>query len=228
MEYFFAKKDSMNEVILKRPPDLPPSYHYIASGAYGNVYASGGGTTVLKLFEAGSGEKNLMYAMDEYTKLDALSNLAPEYLPAPCTRIKIGSIPAIQMVNAGNSLYAISKMEDPLTAMEYALCILQSIHFVLLISDEFIIYDMHIGNICVRSRGAAISLKFIDVGLWDDNKNPTLYSGIVQNANALFWSEWGSLWQSRLSREVINSDPILLILKCSSLHVLYIVFVLLS
>ena len=58
----------------------------------------------------------------------AVSTLAPYYLPVPCmlTNLKIEDIPAIQMTNAGVSLY-VSSILKPLTIMEYALCILQSI-----------------------------------------------------------------------------------------------------
>ena len=211
MDDFFPRRNSAKPVTLKRPPELPASYEYLASGAYGNVYSSGGGTTVQKLFE----NKNLQYACDEYAKLNALSKLATEYLPVPCMLTKVGDIPTLRMTNAGNALRDLSR-SNPLTCMEYALCILQSIHFVLLINDEFTIFDMHSGNICLRWRGANISLRFIDVGLWEDNrlKHDHLKiqgnEGILHNANILFWDERDSIYQVMLkqfiTKEIMRNE----------------------
>lgn len=203
-----------------RPPELPAHYEYLASGLFGTVYLSRSGTTALKVFKEPILRESVIQR--EYENLVALERLAPEYLPVPCKLELLGSggIPAIQMTNAGITFDDfLSKQKLSLTGFEYALCILQSIHFVLLINDEFNVNDVHSGNLCFRMRGEHICLKFIDVGMWDYNTTipgyPLFLSqarrikfGIVHNADQLFWDKGEGTWQTILQESISNNKSI--------------------
>ena len=187
MNTFIPSNPYPEEEPPSRPSGLSPMYEYLDGGAFGNVYISTNGTTVVKI---PSNEQ--VDLIGEYNTLCALQKLAPDYLPSPCMLTKIGKKTALQMGNAGitfsNSL--------PLTGVEYALCILQSIHFLLLINDEFSIQDLHYGNLCLRWRGPDIRMRFIDVGMWE--RRP---GSIMKNTYELFCDGSFSFW----TRSLIDS-----------------------
>jgi hypothetical protein len=113
------------------------------------------------------------------------------------------------MFNAGNAMSVLGNSYQltlppeqrlaPLAPEELALCILQSIHCVLLVNDRLQMKDVHQGNMCVQWRGPLIRLRFIDVGLWSKEGG-----GIISNAYTLFWGMWnfwGKVWGAEFIQE---------------------------
>ena len=199
----------------------PPGFTYLHQGYFGRVFVSTNGTTVLKVFM----DSDVEGQRKEYNILQLLSACAPDYAPGPVkfTRVNVGGFeyPAIQMPNAGNAMnvlgniYQSSLPQDQqlpaLTVEELALCMLQSIHCVLLVNDRLQMKDVHRGNLCVQWRGPEIHLRFIDVGMWSIEGG-----GIVNNAYTLFWGMKDPverLWFYILKPYAQNNSPLALELQ---------------
>lgn len=196
---FFATWPRKGTKVSKRAKDMqPPGYGYLASGNYGIVYKSLDSTTILKLnSKKGALEDNNLF--EEFKILDRVGCIAPDYVPVPSALTRINGSLAIQMSNVGNAIskFFVSGSEaEPLKADEIALCILQSIHFILLINDRVKIEDLHEGNVCVQGRGADIRLRFIDVGQWCNYEPDETFADeistywidiVVHNTIKVFW-----------------------------------------
>jgi hypothetical protein len=170
-------------------------FKYLNKGSYGTIFVSDNGMSVLKVFDRGGRKYDKEGGVrKEYLMFTILSQYAPEYIPAPCTltRVTSNDIPAIQMINVGNSI-----QDRPITGVEIGLCILQSIHFVLLVSAHVKMKDVHEGNICTRYSGPDISLHFIDFGSWTEAED-----AIAHNSNVLFWD-----WDQSTWLQILDSLP---------------------
>jgi hypothetical protein len=182
----------------------PSGFQYIHQGVFGRIFASINGTTVLKVFPDTADDAEVQ---KEHALLQALTECAPDYAPGPVTLTRVGlhgvRYMALQMLNAGNAISVLGTPSlPPLTPQEIALCLLQTIHCVLLVNDRMQMHDVHTGNLCVQWRGPDIRLRLIDVGMWEAAPPPSdrggdFFWGIVSNADTLFWdlteSAWGHL-----------------------------------
>ena len=127
--------------------------------------------------------------------------VAPDYAPVPCALTRVNQTPGIQMPNVGHTIYQLlpGQCHTPLEPDEVALCILQSIHFVLLLKDRVKMEDVHSENVCVQNTKENIRLRFIDLGMWErcDEPRKTFADEIrtcwidvvVRNAKKLFLDE---------------------------------------
>ena len=69
-------------------------------------------------------------------------------------------------MNAGSTVQSRIRLAQ-LTLEETFLCLLQSIHFTLLLGTQIQVADIHMMNICVSGTGAHIQMRWIDFGLWE-------------------------------------------------------------
>ena len=88
--------------------------------------------------------------------------------------------------------------EGRFDADEFRLCLLQAIHFALLLGNtSVLVHDIHPINICVRNAGSQIEVRWIDFVTWKkEPRNEPYYSDILcQNATLLLqqhaWSTSG-------------------------------------
>jgi hypothetical protein len=219
----FAQPPPQSTKLSKRVRDYqPPDYTFLASGGYGDVYQSQNSTTVLKLFsrkgQDGTSQENVIA---ESQKLDDLGRIAPDYVPVPCASTRFNQTLAIQMPNVGNTLSKMLPFQEKrgsvmqrlpiLDPDEIALCMLQSIHFILLINDRMKMDDVHPANVCVQGRKENIRFRFIDVGLWHKYEPEELFVDEIrtcwidivgENAQKLFQDD--DLDENGLWREVLT------------------------
>ena len=143
--------------------ERPRDTTFLDRGAHGQVFITPNGMAIYKICNRDSQTRF------EYHMLLTAATLAPQYVPAPIALVPIDDMPgrpvAIQMMNAGELLW---DRKRPLEPLEVGLCMLQVIHFVLLIGDAILFNDAGLSNMCVRLSGEHIQLRLIDSGLWMD------------------------------------------------------------
>ncbi len=214
MSHYFAQPHGRSPS--KRARDNQPlDFNFLASGSFGDVFLSHNLTTVVKLFSKrrinGTSEDNVA---TEFQILEELGRIAPDYVPVPCTLTRINETLGIQMPNVGHTISMLlpkqchtSDRLTPLEPDEIALCIMQSVHFVLLIKDQVKMEDLHNENVCVQNTKENIRLRFIDVGMWHQydpayEKRTCWIDVVVKNAQILFLDEDfedNGLWREVLS-----------------------------
>jgi hypothetical protein len=189
----------------------PLNFVFLTSGGFGDVYLSPNLTTVIKLplpkpvhprRKACSDEEEAI--ADESRMLDYLGRRAPDYVPVPCALIRVhDQTLGIQMPNVGPALCDVLPWMAP---DEIALCILQSIHFVLLLGDRVRMEDVHHGNVCVQLAQEDIRLRFIDVAMWErcDADRTCWIDVVVRNAQKLFLDEGEGEEDNGMWREVLS------------------------
>ena len=181
-----------------------PGYQFLGAGGFGDIYISNNLMTILKVFFPGgfTDEQCIQEAVHEASILQKVARIAPEYVPAPTilakvpvhiSKWKVVDKPAIQMPNVGNTIRSLSPFDvspdKTLKIDEIYLCILQSIHFLLLVNDQVKIDDLHSENLCVQWRGPNIRLRFIDVAKWHvfDSIEPIYKTDvIIKNMQNMF------------------------------------------
>ncbi len=218
MRPFFAQPNGAKAS--KRVRDhRPDNFEYLVSGYSGDVYLSRNATTVIKLFPKSGGRSTAEdeKVMAEFQILNYLGRVAPDYVPVPCRLVRsnkqMRATLGIQMPNVGPAIGDLLPgiHQAPLEPDEIALCILQSIHFVLLLRDRVKMEDVHSGNVCVQNTKENIRLRFIDVGMWDryvpdesfqDEIETRWIDIVVNNAQKLFQEEED--YDKGLWREVLE------------------------
>ena len=145
----------------------PAGFQALSQGTYGDVFVSKDRKTVLKCFVKDA------EALHEYEMALRVMNLAPQYTAGPFELIQThrpASVPYYMMSaqNAGPTL--LHRMRGgcpPLTSDELCLCLLQTIHFTLLLGNEIHVADHHEENVCVAQSGSQIEVRWIDFGMWE-------------------------------------------------------------
>jgi hypothetical protein len=148
--------------------NIPAGFRPLANGADGELFISNNGMVVRKhCFNAWIAEK-------EWSILQLLMRIAPSYLPAPARLAREGEAYVLEMMNAGNCI----ARGTHLTQSELCLCVLQTLHFVLLVSPYVKMRDMHSGNMCTRMRGSHIEMRWIDFSEWqmEDSSSSHVYA----------------------------------------------------
>ena len=148
---------------------------------------------------------NQAEALHEWRMVQCLMALAPQCTASPAS-ISMGS--GQQAHNSGlyyilTTQYAgdmlVTRLDERrLDADEFRLCLLQAIHFALLLGNtSVLVHDIHPINICVRNAGSQIEVRWIDFVTWKkEPRNEPYYSDILcQNATLLLqqnaWSTSG-------------------------------------
>ena len=143
--------------------ERPRDTTFLDRGYHGQIFITPNGMAIYKICNRDS------QTHFEYQMLLTAAILAPQYVPAPIALVSIddttGRSVAIQMMNAGKLLWGRGR---PLEPLEIGLCMLQVIHFALLIGDAILFNDAGLSNMCVRLSGEHIQLRLIDSGLWMD------------------------------------------------------------
>jgi len=192
--------DEEEEEAAERRAMLPPGTFFLNEGAFGCIVMTAHGHTLYKF----SLEHDDEQVSAECAQLLAVCRLAPQYTPAPVQLTRLPSFGgmrlAIQMGNAGEALCSLA---SPLTGLELGLCLLQSVHFVLLIGGAFGLRDVSVRNVCARGRGAALELRWIDVADW----LPDEPGAMVGNARRCLRDLWGHTLSNPTTT---TPDPLLL------------------
>ena len=150
----------------------PAGFEALNQGTYGDVFVSNDRKTVHKYFVKKE------EALHEYKMWTHVMELAPQYTAGPAQLIRkqnTASSPddfsyVLSTQNAGPTLLHRMKVCCPsLTADELCLCLLQTIHFTLLLGNEIQVADHHEENICVARSGSQIQVRWIDFGLWEES-----------------------------------------------------------
>ena len=126
---------------------------------------------------------NQAEALHEWRMVQCVMALAPQYTASPAS-LSMGS--GQQAHNSGlyyilTTQYAgdmlVTRLDERrLDADEFRLCLLQAIHFALLLGNtSVLVHDIHPINICVRNAGSQIEVRWIDFVIWrkkDPRKEP--------------------------------------------------------
>ena len=122
---------------------------------------------------------NQAEALHEWRMVQCVMALTPQYTASPAS-LSMGS--GQQAHNSGlyyilTTQYAgdmlVTRLDERrLDADEFRLCLLQAIHFALLLGNtSVLVHDIHPINICVRNAGSQIEVRWIDFVTW--KKEPT-------------------------------------------------------
>ena len=161
---------------------IPGGMTFLNQGGFGQVFISSNGMALYKLCCTYRNAFNDKATLREFHTLREVTLLAPQYVPSPVTLVRLQDLPhqplAIQMMNAGESLASLNRLLEPL---EIGLCMLQAIHFALLVGDAFVCVDASWKTMCVRLSGENIELRFIDAGLWYNPQRPGSFEKNVRS-----------------------------------------------
>ena len=146
----------------------------LAGGDSSNTFLSARHGRVVEKFYNNQAE-----ALHEWRMVQCAMALAPQYTASPAS-LSMGS--GQQAHNSGlyyilTTQYAgdmlVTRLDERrLDADEFRLCLLQAIHFALLLGNtSVLVHDIHPINICLRNAGSQIEVRWIDFVTW--KKEPT-------------------------------------------------------
>ena len=155
---------------------------------------------------------NQAEALHEWRMVQCVMALAPQYTASPTSpaSLSVGSGQQAVSDHYNSGLYYILTTqyagdmlltrlcEGRFDADEFTLCLLQAIHFALLVGNtSVVLHDIHPTNICERNAGSQIEVRWIDFVIWKKvPRNEPYYSDVLcQNATLLLqqnaWSTYG-------------------------------------
>ena len=187
----------------KRPLYKTPSdIEALSRGMAGDVFVSKEDrSVVLKCFEYDD------EALEEYAVATRVMQIAPQYTAGPADLFLKQRDPdddndsspyyyVMRTLNAGPTIHHRTQhTECPFSADELCLCVMQAIHFTLLLGNQIRVADIHDENVCVSLSGAQIQVKWIDFGYWlipngaDAGPSTRLSHNAVSLCEGLFWDE---------------------------------------
>ena len=234
---FFAQPPSQSKITNAIQKRIPKNLQYLASGVDGDVLIYNNPAYVVKINKKGKYIDHVEDTKKEFNILQAVWRMAPDYVPVPSTLTNIDGNIGIQMPNVGNALLKVLPHKHPrdqsipvLLPDEIALCMLQSIHFILLINDKVKLGDLHEGNVCTQWRDADIRIRFIDTAAWskydvfpkDEENFEEMYCWmdvVINNSLKMFWDEddqeglWNDVFEvykDRIKHQSDTSDAFIL------------------
>ena len=152
----------------------PPGCIPLSGGDSSNTFLSHDSTVVYKCY------MNMGEAQREWKMVRLVMGLAPQYTAGPARFfLAHGGGPrwsyyVLSTRYAGEMLS--KRMSDHrLTVDEFYLCLLQGIHFVLLLGTLVVVDDVFSINICVRKEGHAIQVRWIDFVTWQAPSMDTIH-----------------------------------------------------
>jgi hypothetical protein len=194
---------------------IPQGFQLLGKGTGGYVFVSHDSRIVLKYFKKDS------EALHEFEMTSKVVRLAPQYTAGPVDLLFQRPDPqqplnhvhlethrrpplppekcwyVLRSMNAGPTMdYRMQHAALRLTPNELCLCLLQTIHFLLLLGNDIEVGDFTFENVCASRAGADIQLRWIDLQCWEIPDKSTIEPWSTLTLNTLrlcHFREWKTL-----------------------------------
>lgn len=174
--------------------DPPEGFEVLSNGMAGETFVSENREIVLKYFTYDTD------AEKEYSMIESITRIAPQYTANPIEMYRDYEFfyrpYVIRMPNVGPTLQ-FERQQVPFTELEVIFCLLQAIHFTLLLGQKVMVWDVHEENVCVSGDGPDIQVKWIDFGFWklcSSNRKETksiLHENVFELCLKEYWDAEG-------------------------------------